>query len=75
MFHNSSDQAIQAQWKTDMEPLKEEFLADLRKLIAEGRLMVFDEDTKNLKSIESLSMNGGSIQLNAERFHDDKSND
>lgn len=55
-----------------MEPLKEEFMAELRKVIAEGRLMVFDEETKSLKAVESMAMNGDAIQLNAERFHDDK---
>lgn len=53
-----------------MEDLPEEFLLAIRKQIAAGRLMVFDEDTKSLKVIVSMSMNGGAIQLNAERLQD-----
>lgn len=53
-----------------MEYLTEEFLMELRKLLAAGRLMVFDEDTKTLKSIVSMSMNGDVIQLNTETFQD-----
>lgn len=53
-----------------MEDLTEELLMEIRKLVAAGRLMVFDEDTKTLKSIVCMSMNRDVIQLNAESFQD-----
>lgn len=49
----------------------QDFLDKLQQLIDEERIIVWDEDSKRLKSIVEWHWNGPSIQLNAEKWDDD----
>ena len=37
-------------------------------LVNNNRLLVFDENTKSLKAVESVSINGNDFQLNVEKW-------
>lgn len=49
----------------------QDFLHKLQQLIEEERLIVFDEDTKTLKSVSSWVWNGPSIQINTENWEEE----
>jgi len=40
-------------------------------LVKNNRLLVFDENTKSLKAVESVSINGNDFQLNVEKWEND----
>ena len=43
-----------------------------RYLLDDKHVFVFDEDTKNVKTVESLSLNNGHLQINVERWYTDE---